>query len=261
MRCSMNFRKKRSANVTLHVPGIEPKDNNLENIMRVSMFALATSLAMGLICFAAPAPAQTVIDVEGQKAAPPPAPERIPPPPGEVPNVSQDNLPAVPPSRFTFSRVTNGYLRLDNDSGQVAFCSTQGRGWACQAASENHPALESQVAGLQDDVTALKKLETEIAALQDGVASVKKLQTEIARLRDEVSSLKKEVIALKEPRPPRPPADLTPPADKGGDVTIKLPTREDVARASAFIHDTLQVTWRRFVDMINTVQKDMMRKG
>jgi len=34
-------------------------------------------------------------------------------------------------------------------------------------------------------------------------------------------------------------------------------TREDMARASAFLQDT----WRRFVDMINTVQKDMMRKG
>jgi cell division protein FtsB len=257
----MNFGKKQSANVTLRILGIEPKDKNLENVMRVSMLALA----MSLVCFAAPAPAQTVIDVEGQKAVPPPAPERSKPqPPGEIQDVSQDNLPAVPPSRFTFTRVNNGFLRLDNDSGQVAYCSTQGRGWACQAASENHPALESQVVDLQDDVAALKKLETEIAALQDGVASVKKLQTEITRLRDEVSALKdevsalkKEIVALKEPPPPRPPADLSPPADKGGDVTIKLPTREDMARASAFIQDT----WRRFVDMINTVQKDMMRKG
>jgi hypothetical protein len=249
MRCSMNFGKKRSSDVTLRILGIEPK----ENVMRMSMLALA----MSLVCFAAPVPAQTVIDIEGQKAAPPSVPEQsTSQPPGEIPAASQDNLPAVPPSRFTFSRVNNGFLRLDNDSGQVAFCSTQGRGWACQAASENHPALESQVAGLQDDVAALKKLETEIATLQDGVASVKKLQTEIVRLRDEVSSLKKEIVALKEP-PPRPPADLAPPADKGGDVTIKLPTREDVARASAFIQDT----WRRFVDMINTVQKDMMRKG
>jgi hypothetical protein len=232
------------------IPGIGLK----ENIMRVSMLALA----MSLVCVAAPAPAQTVIDVEGQKAAPPPVPERSKPqPPSEISDLSQENLPAAPPGRFTFSRVNNGFLRLDNDSGQVAFCSTQGRGWACQAASENHPAVESQLADLQDDVAALKKLQTETAALRDGVASVQKLQAEIIRLRDEVSSLKKEIVALKEPPPPRPPADLSPPGDKGSDVTIKLPTREDMARASAFIHDT----WRRFVDMINTVQKDMMRKG
>ena len=257
MHCSMSFGKNRSSGSGCENPMLRSRKRGVElkeNVMRVSMLVLA----MSMVCFAAPAPAQTVIDVEGQKAASPPAPEpRKSEPPSEIPAPAPDNLPAVPPSRFTFSRVNNGFLRLDNDSGQVAYCSTQGRGWACQAASENHPALESQVAGLQDDVTALKKMETEIAALQDGVASVKKLQAEIVRLRDEVSSLKKEIVALKEPPPPRPPADLAPPADKGADVTIKLPTREDMARASAFIQDT----WRRFVDMINTVQKDMMRKG
>ena len=225
-----------------------------ENVMRVSMLAVAAILA----CAAVPASAQTVIDVEGQNAASSPVPERgKAQPPGQIPDQSQESLPAVPPGRFTFSRVDNGFLRLDNDSGQVAYCSAYGRGWTCQAAPENHPALETEIAGLQDDVAALKKLQAEIAALQDAVAAVKKLQTEIVRLQIEVASLKKEIVALKEPPPPRPQADLTPPADKSGDVTIKLPTREDVARVSAFIEDT----WRRLVDMINTVQKDMMRKG
>jgi cell division protein FtsB len=253
----MRFGKKQSPGSGSENPMLRSRTPGIglkENVMRVSMLVLALSMA----CVTVPAPAQTIIDVEGQKAAPPPAPEPDRShPPDDIATPPQDNQPAVPPSRFTFSRVNNGFLRLDNDSGQVAFCSTQGRGWACQAAAENQPALESQVAGLQDDVAALKKLETEIATLQDGVASVKKLPAEIARLRDEVSSLKKEIVALKEPPPPRPPAELTPPADKGADVTIKLPTREDMARASAFIQDT----WRRFVDMINTVQKDMMRKG
>ncbi len=257
MRCSMNFGRKRSSGSACEDPMLGSRILGIglkENVMRVSMLVLAISL----ICVAAPAPTQTVIDVEGEKAASPPAPEQNKSqPPGEIPDGSQENLPAVPPGRFTFNRVNNGFLRLDNDSGQVAFCSTEGHGWACQAASENHPVLESQVAGLQDDVAALKKLESEIAALQDGVAAVKKLQTEIIRLGDEVSSLKKEIVALKEPPPPRPPADLAPPGEKGGDVTIKLPTREDMARASAFFQDT----WRRFVDMINAVQKDMMRKG
>jgi exonuclease VII small subunit len=218
------------------------------------MLALAAILA----CAAAPTPAQTVIDVEGQKAASPPVPDRDKvQPPDQVRDRPQENSAPVPQGRFTFSRVNDGFLRLDNDSGQVAFCSAQGRGWACQAAPENQPALEAEIAGLQEDVAALKKLEAKIAALQDGVTAVNKLQAEIARLQDEVASLKKEVLALKEPPPPRPPADLTSPADKNDDVTIKLPTREDMARARAFIQDT----WRRLVDMINTVQKDVMRKG
>jgi hypothetical protein len=260
MHCNMNFEEKQSPGSVCDNPMLRSRTLRIgfrENIMRALL-----ALAVCLVSFAAAAPAQTVIDVEGQKAVSPAAPERsISQPAGETPDLSQNDPPPVPPSRFTFSRVNNGYLRLDGDSGQVAFCGTQGRGWSCQAASENHPALESQVAGLQDDVAALKKLETEIAALQDGVATVKKLQAEISLLRDEVSSLHREVVALKEPPPPRPSADLAPPAGKGGDVTIKLPTREDVARASAFIQDTIHDTWRRFVDMINTVQKDVMRKG
>jgi hypothetical protein len=221
-------------------------------VMRASLLAVVV-----LACTAFPAPAQSVFDVEGQKAASPPASDQ-----GkaqtqdQVP--AQESVPPVPPSRFTFSRVDNGFLRLDNDSGQVAFCKAQGRGWVCQAAAEDHSALETQIAGLQEDVTALKVLKDEIAGLQDSVAGVKKLQTEIACLRDEVASLRKDVVALKEPPPP--PADLTP-ADRGGDATIKLPTREDMARVRAFIQDTIHETWRRLVEMINTVQKDMMRKG
>ncbi len=259
MRCSMNFGKKQNSDVTLRRPGNESRDSNLEYVMHASVLALAVSL----VGFVAPAPAQTVIDVDGQKSAPAPtAPEPSPAQPaGETPNALPDNPPAAPPGRYTFTRANNGFLRLDNESGQVAYCSMQGAGWACQAASERKPALESQLGGLQDDVAALKKQKAEIAALQDVLASVKALQSDITRLRDEVSSLKKEIVALKEPPPPRPPADLTPPGEKGGDVTIKLPTREEMARASAFVQDALQVTWRRFVEMINAVQKDMMRKG
>jgi hypothetical protein len=266
MRCRTSFGTKRRSGSAHEDPMLRsriPAVGLKENVMRVLMLALAIlALAMSLVCVAAPAPAQLVIDVEGQNATPAPAQSQPqPPPPSEIPVLPQENQPPVPPGRFTLTRVNNGFVRLDNDSGKVAFCSSQGRGWTCQAASESSPALANQIADLQDDIAALKKLETEIAALQDGIASVKNLQSEIIRLRDEVSSLKKEIVALKEPPPPRPPADLSPPADKGGELTIKLPTREDVARASAFIQDTIHDTWRRFVDMINTVQKDMMRKG
>jgi hypothetical protein len=268
LRCSTSFDTEWRSSSAREDPVLRsriPAIGLKENVMRVLMLALTIlALAMSLVCVAAPAPAQLVIDVEGQKATPAPAqsqPQPPPAPPSEIPPLPQVNQPPVPPGRFTLTRVNNGFVRLDNDSGQVAFCSSQGRGWTCQAASESSPALTNQIADLQDDMAALKKLETEIAALQEGIASVKKLQSEIIRLRDEVSSLKKEIVALKEPPPPRPPADLSPPADKGGELTIKLPTRKDVARASAFIQDTINDTWRRFVDMINTVQKDMMRKG
>jgi len=130
-------------------------------------------------------------------------------------------LPAAGPSRYSFNRVDNGFLRLDNQSGQVAFCGQHAVGWACEAVPEDRAALEK----------------------------------EIARLQDEVTSLKREVASLREPPPPpRPPAELSPPADNHDDAA-KL--REDMERARA----ALEHAWRGLVDMIITFQKDMMRKG
>jgi hypothetical protein len=162
-------------------------------------FAIFSALALALGCVGSPALAQ----VEGQ---------------------TQDTGKPSGPSRYTFNRVDDGFLRLDNNSGQVTFCSSHGVGWACQAVPEERAVLEK----------------------------------EIVRLQDEVASLKTEIMALREPPPPpRPPAELIPPSAKSGDVQIKLPTREDMERARAAIEDA----WQRLVDMIVTFQKDLMRKS
>lgn len=131
--------------------------------------------------------------------------------------VAQDSTPATPPLRYSFNRVDDGFLRLDNASGQIAFCSARTVGWACQAVPEDRAALEKEIARLQDEVA--------------------KLRTEIAGLRT----------------PPRPPADLTPapPSEEAKQL------RQDIDRARAAIEDA----WRRLVDMIMNLQKDMMRKG
>jgi hypothetical protein len=130
---------------------------------------------------------------------------------------AEDSQPANPPLRYSFNRVDDGFLRLDNASGQVAFCSPHTVGWACQAVPEDRAALEK----------------------------------EIARLQNEVANLKTEIAGLR--APPRPPADLTPapPSDEARQL------REDIERARAAI----EYAWRRLVDMIMNLQKDMMRKG
>ena len=91
---------------------------------------------------------------------------------------------------------------------------------------------------------------------QKGVTFLKGLEEKLGRLQDEVASLKKEIAALREPPPPRPPADLSPQTGNGPDITIKLPTQEDVARAREFLEEA----WRRLVEMFGTVRKDIMRK-
>src|SRR5450759_1357752 len=116
------------------------------------------------------------------------------------PAPAQDGAPPNPPPRYSFNRVDDGFLRLDNSSGQVAFCNPHTVGWACQAVPEDRAALEK----------------------------------EIARLQDEVTSMKAEIAGLRAPLPlPRPPTDLTP-APKSEEAKQ---LREDIDRARAAIEN------------------------
>ena len=63
---------------------------------------------------------------------------------------------AVPSSRFAFNRVDGGFLRLDNQTGQISFCGPRAIGWACQAVPEDRAALENEIARLQAEVASLK---------------------------------------------------------------------------------------------------------
>jgi len=214
--------------------------------MRASMLALAWIL----LCAAAAAPAQTVIDVEGQRAAEPlaqdepqsqPQTQPQPAPTIEAPAQANDGEPRSPAEggRFTFNRVGGGFVRFDTRTGEVAYCRAQNADWACQSVPDRQAAPTPDA-----------------ARQRAGLAEFKALTSEVARLQDEVASLRREIAALKEPPPPPPPADLTQPG-KSGEALIKLPTQEDIARARNFI----EKTWNRLVEMISAVQKDMMQKG
>jgi hypothetical protein len=190
-----------------------------------------------------PAPAAEQTPPSAAAPAPPPA---TPAPPAQTPEPPksqveqqpasqreseakrQDRAPPGVPARYSFTRVDNGLLRLDHDSGDVAYCTPHNAGWSCEGVPQKGASLEQQ----------------------------------IAALRDEVDALRKEVAALRTPPPPPHPVppQTVPPApqqpDQTGAVTIPLPSREDIARARGFIADT----WHRLVDLIENLQKDMMRK-
>lgn len=180
---------------------------------------------------AAPAPAQS----------PAPAPDVTPAPASAAPQIitrptqAQSEPPktpaAVPAGRYRFNRVANGFLRLDNETGQIAYCSTQTTSWGCETVPENRAALEIEIGELRKEVDDLKK---QIAALQAAPPAPKTPSVEA---------------------PPRPPETVPPAA--GGDVKLNLPTQEDIDRAAAFISDT----WRRLVEMIVNLQKDAMRRS
>ena len=205
--------------------------------MRIVML-IVTAIFAGAVL---PAQAQAVIDVEGQKAATPQLQgQSQAQPPNQAPPETQESLQPNSSGRYSFNRVDDGFLRLDNASGEVAYCSARPVGWACEAV-----AIDRSV------------VETETTSDQKQVALLTKLDSEIARLRDEVASLKGEIAAVKEPPPPRPPADLSAPLEKGSASSANLPTQQDMARAREYLEET----WRRLVEMIVTIQKDIMRKG
>lgn len=220
--------------------------------MRTLMVAIAFLFGAAAPAFA-DARVLTVDEAPPAVAPAPPVAEPAPPVPAPAPRAVEPAQPQATPSqpraetpaapavkesgsvRFSFETVKEGLLRLDRQTGQVAFCSGHAAGWACEPVPEERAALEK----------------------------------EIGRLQDEVAALKRDVTALREPpAPPRPPADLAPrppakegekPADKdkGGELTLKLPSQEDVDRATA----ALQRAWDRVLDMIGQLRNDLSRKA
>lgn len=197
--------------------------------MRISTLMAAAALSW----VAAPLAAQQVLPVpppvreKAPAAHAPPAQEKLPAVP--APPKTQDRADstiasAPPPQRYAFNRVDGGFVRLDNNTGQVAFCSAQAAGWACTVVPEDRAALDK----------------------------------EIARLQNEVAALKQEVTLLRAPPPlpvPPPAQPVPAPAAKNDEFSRNL--HKDLARARAY----LKRTWQRVVEMVGGFQKDVLPNG
>ncbi len=133
--------------------------------------------------------------------------------------------PAAPPDnqsgRYEFSKVTDGMLRLDRQTGEVALCSPRAVGWACMAAPEDRTALENEIARLRSENAALKQ-----ALLSHGMTL---------------------------------PAGVMPESRTGheNDVTIRLPDNADLDRAADYIGRI----WNRFVDALMRAKQQMLNKS
>ncbi|HZT27981.1 MAG TPA: hypothetical protein VFA57_20000 [Pseudolabrys sp.] len=151
-------------------------------------------------------------------------------------------MPPPPRGRYSFAPVDEGFLRFDHQSGEVALCRAQSGGWTCGPVAGGDAMPKPEIGAVRD----------EIAALKQEVAQTRALQRQIDDLRGQLDALKKEVAGL---RPPPAPPSATP--DKTNGVTITVPSKEDLARARSFIEDT----WKHLIDMIATLQRDMLRKN
>lgn len=134
--------------------------------------------------------------------------------------VGQGALPESEDNRYTFNRADDGYLRLDGRTGQVSICTRRPVGWACQAVPDERAALEA----------------------------------EIARLQGENVALKRDLIARNLPlpgttKPEQPPA-------KPEEPRVQLPSDAELNKVMSF----MEKVWRRLVEMIVTLQKDILNK-
>ncbi len=138
-----------------------------------------------------------------------------------APTRAQAPAPENEDTRYTFNRADEGYLRLDGRTGQVSFCTRRTVGWACQAVPDERTALEA----------------------------------EIARLQAENAVLKKDLLARNLPLPGAVKPDA--PAAKPEEPRLQLPSDAELNKMMSF----LDKVWRRFVDMIVSLQKDILNRS
>jgi hypothetical protein len=136
--------------------------------------------------------------------------------------LADDPTPDSENGRYTFSQTPQGVLRLDSRSGHVALCRQRAAGWACEVAPDERAALE----------------------------------TELARLQAESATLKRELIAhnLSLPKGMQPPATADAASD---DVVVKLPSNAEMQRVMGFF----ERAWRRFVEVVQNMQRDPDKRG
>jgi hypothetical protein len=136
---------------------------------------------------------------------------------------AQTSLPDSENGRYSFNQVPEGLLRLDSRTGQVSLCGKRTVGWSCQAVPDERSALESEIALLQSQNAALKKeLISRGIALPSGIKSG-------------------DPILEK----------------KNDELVLKLPNDADLDRVMTF----MEKIWRRLIDMVQSMQKEIEKKG
>jgi hypothetical protein len=133
---------------------------------------------------------------------------------------AQPSSPEGGDTRFTFHRADDGYLRLDGRSGQVSMCNRRTTGWQCQLVPDERTALEAEISRLQSDNAALKK----------------------------------ELLSRSLPLP-----DGMRPDQPGPKSQVQRPQLPDDAELNR-IMGVMEKIWRRMVEMIQSVQRDLQKR-
>jgi len=183
-----------------------------------------------------------------------------------VPLLAQENSVEVPTQappdfsnpRFAFHRNDGGFLRLDLVTGAVASCSQNAAGWTCVPGREERADLDREIARLQRDNAALKN-----ALLEHGVPLPSDTKADSSSFPSPIGGGGKGgALARPEtvPRPPQtvpPTASAPPPSAKSGEPDHASRDDAEIERIMAI----MEKVWRRLVEMMMNIQRDLQKKG
>ena len=134
-----------------------------------------------------------------------------------LPAAAQNAAPDSEGGRYFFNRVEDSYLRLDQQTGQVSLCNRRSVGWACYPVPDERTALEEEITRLQKDNAALKK----------------------------------EMLARGIVLPGMKQSQVNPEAKS--DPNLKMPSDAEIDR----VMGVMEKMWRRLVEMVQRVQKEL----
>jgi hypothetical protein len=168
--------------------------------------------------------------------------------PTQAPRPQPQGQPSQPPdfgnARFVFHRSGDGFLRLDLVTGAVASCSQNAADWTCVPGRDERAALDREIARLQRDNAALKN-----ALLEHGVPLPNDMKADAPPVQAETI-----------PRPPQtvpPAASAPPPAAKSGEPDRASRDDAELERIMAMT----EKLWRRLIEMMMNIQRDLQKKG
>jgi hypothetical protein len=162
--------------------------------------------------------------------------------------------------RFTYHQVDDGYLRLDLRTGEVATCRQRGADWTCMLVPEERAALESEIARLQRDNALLKNALLERGLPLPAPGTDAATVPPRAPVQPPVAQAPASPPVASAPPQGDPPTASTPPRPPG-----TIPTEPDLAQRDKAevdrVMDVMERLWRRLVELMTTIQRDLQRKG
>jgi hypothetical protein len=161
-------------------------------------------------------------------------------------------------ARFTYHRIDDGYLRLDLRSGEVATCRQREAGWTCTLAPEERAALENEIARLQRDNALLKNALLERGLPLPTPAPTSPVQPPVAQApQSNPPAIPPVASAPPQTNPPDAAAPQSPSAPTPAEPNLRPRDSAEVDR----VMDVMERLWRRLVELVSTIQRDIQRRG